>query len=161
MDILTNENIAQLGATLVLSLAIVLSVLVPLIRNNNKQNNQTITILDKLIQQSDERNQRQFNEMVTRTKECQVEFLNALQSVEKRHEHSIQTMSSQHNEKFDTIIEVTTILMQQNERLSNDANNIINILKVAENQTKLENKITEIEKAIKTKSNDPRNKTRL
>lgn len=171
MDILTNENLTQLGATLIIALSVILSVVVPLIRYSSRQNNQTVVILEKIIEKSDERNKRQYDDMVSRTKECQGDFIKSLQTVEDRHKEAVKVISEATTEKLeliadrtDAIIEVTTVLMQQNERVANDLNAIMQAQKTQEAQARMENEIVALKEVINglvSNGNDTRKKSRL
>lgn len=152
IDILTSSNITELGALAVLSLALIVAIVVPLIRYGNKNNSQTVLILDKIISKSDERNRQQYEEMTNRTKECQTEFISALKKVEERHENSMKAVLSISTGKIDTIIETTTVLMQQNERLSNDINQVMQNQKIAENYQKLEKELIALKENVSNKN---------
>lgn len=150
--------ITELGALFVALLAIVLLIVVPLIRYSNKNASQTVVILDKIISKSDERNRQQYEEMINHTKECQGKFVSALKTVEERHEHSMKAVANATAGKLDTIIETTTVLMQQNERLANDINQVIQNQKLAENYQKLEKELIAMKENIAVNG---KNNTRL
>lgn len=158
IDVLTNPNITELGSLFVALLAVLILTVSPLIIYNNKNTNKTVEILDKIISKSDERNRQQYEEMTRRTKECQNEFVGALKTVEERHEHSMKAVASATAGKIDTIIETTTVLMQQNERLSNDINQVMQNQKIAENYQKLEKELIALKENV---SSNGKIKTRL
>lgn len=69
--------------------------------------------------------------------------------IEERHAKSLGHITDSHSEKLDALLETTSLLIQQNERISNDQNNILQALKVKEDQRKLESEIIAIKEFIK------------
>lgn len=138
MDILNIDNIFNFGVPF----AVLIIMLFVFIRPMVTQNREALETVTKVLQDA-------LKQSLEACDERQSAYLKSLQTVEDKHTASIKTIVNSLDGKLDTIVETTTILMQQNERLSNDQNAILQALKVKEDQKKLENELIALKEYVK------------
>lgn len=160
IDILTVDNIFQYGVPTIILILFLYWFMRPMV-SQNKEALETVTqVLKQSLSNSEQRAKDEQRTFIQASQEGQKAFIDALSMVEERHKIAIETISHATSEKLDTIIERTdtiietaTFLMQQNERLSNDANTIIQALEMTKKQERFEKELIAIKEAVNVNNN--------